>query len=207
MKQFRRTAIMLCLAALTATSCDFVKNMSMEPATELVGSKQGELKEKVESIFNHFNINAEDAEISEISTTYYLKSKGAEVTVRMITPEDKNKMAEYRWENTEAHKGFAKDELIVSTSIGNDIVDSYEELKDMLFKYADVAPYVENLPTYCTEALEASGYKEDGYVYTFAIDRNTLGELGATINVEHKKSGMISKYFSISKDGKHIVKE
>ena len=207
MKQFRRMAIKLCLGALTTTSCDFVKNLSMEPATELVGSKEGELKEKIQSIFEYFDTNAEKAEIAEISTSFSEKSKNADVTVKMITPEDKNKMAEYRWENTEAHKGFAKDELIVSTSISNDIVDNYEGLKDMLFKYADIATYVENLPTYYTEALEAAGYKEDGYVSIFKISRNDPDEIRAYIRVEHKKTGMISKIFDISKDGKHIVKE
>lgn len=200
-------AIMLCLGALTTTSCDFVKNLSMEPATELVGSKEGELKEKVQSIFEYFDTNAEKAEIAEISTSFSEKSKNADVTVKMITPDDKNKMAEYRWENTEAHKGFAQDELIVSTSIGNDIVDNYEGLKDMLFKYADVTTYIENLPTYCMEALEAAGYKDDGYVSIFKISRNGSDEIEAYITVKHKKTGMVSKSFEISQDGKHIVKK
>ncbi len=52
---------------------------------------------------------------------------------------------------------------------------------------------------YCKEALEASGYKDKGYVDNFTISHDR-----AIISVKHKDGGF-SKTYEISQDGKGIV--
>ena len=39
----------------------------------------------------------------------------------------------------------------------------------MLFTYNDIKTYLNNLPGYCKEALEASGYKDKGYIDNFGF--------------------------------------
>ena len=87
----------------------------------------------------------------------------------------------------------------MATHLDNDVVDTYEGYKDMLFDYGDIKVYLENLPTYCKEALEASGYKDKGYICDFMISKDDVN-----IGVKHKDGGF-SKTYKISNDGQHIV--
>ncbi len=92
-----------------------------------------------------------------------------------------------------------KFDLIVSTRLESDLIDTYEGYKDMLFTYNDIKPYLDKLPLYCNEALEASGYKENAYIDNFTISKDDM-----YISVKHK-DGNISKTYRISPDGSGIV--
>ena len=50
------------------------------------------------------------------------------------------------------------------------------------------------------EALEASGYGEDGYVRSYQIEKGD-----AFIMVGHKSSNMLSKTYHVAEDGEHII--
>ena len=94
-----------------------------------------------------------------------------------------------------------KQDMVISDHDDN-VIDTYDGFKDMLFTYNDVSKLVENLPVFCKEALEASGYGEEGYVRSYQIEKGD-----AFITVGHKSSNMLTKSYHIAEDGEHIIKE
>ena len=131
----------------------------------------------------------ETAEFAEIYTYFTIISRvipSTSVTIQIVTPEDKNKMAEYSWyDNKDVRNKLDKQDMVISDHDDN-VIDTYDGFKDMLFTYDDVAKQVENLPVFCKEALEASGYGEDGYGRSYQIEKGD-----AFIMVGHKSSNML----------------
>ena len=62
---------------------------------------------------------------------------------------------------------------------------------------------VENLPVFCKEALEASGYGEEGLCAKLPDRKKVM----LFITVGHKSSNMLTKSYHIAEDGEHIIKE
>jgi len=123
------------------------------------------------------------------------------VQVQIVSPKDKDKMEQFDWTDMKDRRNhYERFDLAVSTFLDSDAVDTYEGYKEMLFTYADASKYLNNLPALCKEALEASGYKDKGYVDNF-----TLSADRAFISVKNKEGGF-SKTYDISADGAHIVK-
>ena len=201
----------VCVVFVSVTSCNFVgnvaKNMTTQPADSIIGTNPGELKSKIKEVLDFAGIDLDKAEITQICTdfTYKPGDQRLFVSVQAVTPKDKNKMAEYRWyDNKDQRNQFMKTELILSDGEGN-VVDKYDDFKYMLFSYQDVAKYIDNFPVYCREALEASGYKDKGYVASFSIEKD--GDVSIRVKHKDRDSLSLSKLYHISDDGQHIVVE
>ena len=58
-------------------------------------------------------------------------------------------MAEYSWyDNKDVRNKLDKQDMVISDHDDN-VIDTYDGFKDMLFTYDDVAKQVENLPVFC----------------------------------------------------------
>lgn len=196
----------LCVVAVTMASCDFVnkmkENATTTPSDTIIGANAGELDGKIDELLELAKAKKETAEFAEIYTyfNYKLGDPSTSVTIQIVTPEDKNKMAEYSWyDNKDVRNKLDKQDMVISDHDDN-VIDTYDGFKDMLFTYDDVAKQVENLPVFCKEALEASGYGEDGYVRSYQIEKGD-----AFIMVGHKSSNMLSKTYHVAEDGEHII--
>lgn len=190
------------ILSLGLSACSFLNPGALPKA--LVGEQPNELRAKVNELMELAGTDSVKAELASVNTTFIYNPNGGSATVHlhMIDPEDKNKMKEYAWRDTDGRRNLKEiNELVVSTWPDNDIVDTYEGYKDMLFSYEDIRMYLDNLPVYCKEALEASGYKDKGYVSSFSFDKRT----GALIYVTHKEKSTLSKWYKIAPDGKHII--
>ncbi len=169
---------------------------------DIVGDTPGELQSKIGEILDQAGTDSTKVEFAEINTGFQYKPDDnlATVQIQIISPDDKNKMLQYDWSDMKDRRNhYERFELTVATSVSNDVIDTYEGYKDMLFTYDDVRVYLDNLPVYCKEALDASGYKDKGYISSFSIAKDDV-----LISVHHK-DGNISKTYRISKDGGHIV--
>ncbi|MFQ7267176.1 MAG: hypothetical protein ACLRPS_10005 [Paraprevotella clara] len=196
----------LCVVAVTMASCDFVnkmkENATTTPSDTIIGANAGELDGKIDELLELAKAKKETAEFAEIYTYFNYKpgDPSTSVTIQIVTPEDKNKMAEYSWyDNKDVRNKLDKQDMVISDHDDN-VIDTYDGFKDMLFTYDDVAKQVENLPVFCKEALEASGYGEDGYVRSYQIEKGD-----AFIMVGHKSSNMLSKTYHVAEDGEHII--
>ena len=141
-------------------------------------------------------------EFAEITTMFNYRpgDNTAHAHIQIISPGDKNKMEQLDWDDMKDRRNhYERYGLTVSTQVSQDLVDTYDGYKDMLFTYNDIKKYLDNLPTYCNEAIEASGYKDNAYISNFEINVD-----GASISVSHKE-GNISKTYGISPDGSHII--
>ena len=187
------------MLSLSITSCD---NLKPAPVPDdIVGDTPGELKAKINELLEQAGTDSTKVEFAEIASNFQYKpgDNNANVHVQIVSPEDKNKMLQYSWSDMKDRRNtYEQFELTVSTFLEDDVVDSYDGYKDMLFTYNDIKPYLDNLSTYCKEALEASGYKDKGYIDSFLISSQQI-----IIGVHHKDAN-ISKTYQISKDGKHI---
>ncbi|NCE69818.1 hypothetical protein D1165_16650 [Muribaculaceae bacterium M3] len=182
------------------TSCSFL-NPGPVPE-DIIGDQPGELQAKINELLDQAGTDSTKVEFAEISSSFLYNpgDNTANVHVQIISPDDKNKMVQYSWSDMKDRRNMCeKFDLTVSTFLDNDVVDSYDGYKEMLFTYDDARKYLNNLPTYCKEALEASGYKDNGY-----IDNFTMSNKQIIISVKHKDGGFYKTY-NISKDGEHIV--
>lgn len=199
-KTLIKTLLAAPLLVLSATSCNM---MNPGPLPEdIVGDTPGELQSKIGDLLDQAGTDSTRVEFAEITSTFLYKpgDNTAHVSIQIISPDDKNQMVQYDWNDMKDRRNmYEKYDLTVSTMVSSDVVDSYEGYKDMLFTYNDIKTYLNNLPGYCKEALEASGYKDKGYVDNFTISHDR-----AIISVKHKDGGF-SKTYEISQDGKGIV--
>lgn len=181
------------------TSCNF---LNPGPVPEnIVGDAPGELRDKIVEMLKVAGTDTSSVEFAEIKTGFLYRPGDctADMALSIISPDDKNKMVQYTWSDMKDRRNaYDCFDLTVST-FGNDVIDTYEGFKDMIFTYDDIRPYLDNLPTYCKEALEASGYGEKGYVSMFSIDIDRV-----FISVSLKEQQTVSKTYDISEDGKHI---
>lgn len=200
MKKFFRSVLAVSTLTMLMTSCSFL-NPGPVPE-DIIGDQPGELQAKINELLDQAGTDSTKVEFAEISSSF-LYSPGdntANVHVQIISPDDKNKMVQYSWSDMKDRRNMCeKFDLTVSTFLDNDVVDSYDGYKEMLFTYDDARKYLNNLPTYCKEALEASGYKDNGYINNFTMSNKQI-----IISVKHKDGGF-HKTYNISKDGKHIV--
>jgi len=175
------------------------ENATTTPSDTIIGANAGELDGKIDELLELAKAKKETAEFAEIYTYFNYKpgDPSTSVTIQIVTPEDKNKMAEYSWYDNKDVRN--KQDMVISDHDDN-VIDTYDGFKDMLFTYDDVAKQVENLPVFCKEALEASGYGEDGYVRSYQIEKGD-----AFIMVGHKSSNMLSKTYHVAEDGEHII--
>ena len=182
-KHFYLNAAAILTTVILATSCG---NFNPGPVPEnIVGDAPGELEAKI-------------CDLMKVAGTD--STNNAHAHIQIISPDDKNKMEQLDWNDMkERRNSYEKYNLTVSTRLSEDLIDTYEGYKDMLFTYSDIKKYLDNLPAYCEEAIEASGYKDNAYISHFEINVD-----GASISVKHKE-GNISKDYKISPDGKHIV--
>lgn len=95
----------------------------------------------------------------------------------------------------------ANDLIVTQGLIEKDVVEGYDSYKDMLFRYEELKPYLDNMSALCCEATEASGYKDKAYVKSFSYTKDS----GTSITVGHRDNSSLSKYYKVSDDGKHIV--
>lgn len=196
-KTLLKNTLAIFALALSFTSC----NTGPVPE-DIVGDVPGELQGKIGELLGQAGTDSAKVEFAEISSmfTYRPGDNFANVEVKIVSPEDKDKMVQYGWSDMKDRRNmYEKSYLTVSTALGSDLVDTYDGYKDMLFTYGDARKYLDNLPAYCKEALEASGYKDKGYVSSFSISVDD-----AVISVKHKDANLFKTY-RISEDGSHIV--
>ena len=199
-KHFYLNAAAILTTVILATSCG---NFNPGPVPEnIVGDAPGELEAKICDLMKVAGTDSTKVEFAEITSTFIYRpnDNNAHAHIQIISPDDKNKMEQLDWNDMkERRNSYEKYNLTVSTRLSEDLIDTYEGYKDMLFTYSDIKKYLDNLPAYCEEAIEASGYKDNAYISNFEINVD-----GASISVSHKE-GNISKTYGISPDGSHII--
>lgn len=199
-KKFFQSALAATVLAFSVTACGA---FDAGPLPEnIVGDEPGELQAKIGELLAQAGTDSTKVEFAEISSSFRYRPEDntANVAVQLVSPKDKNKLEQFSWNDMKDRRNlYEQAELTVSAELGTELVDTYEGYKDLLFTYADAAVYLNNLPTYCKEALEACGYKDEGYVSSFSLEKS-----GATISVSHQKGGA-SRTFRIAEDGRHII--
>ena len=200
-KRFFRPLMAMSALAAVAASCGL---QSAGPVPEdIVGDQAGELQSKISELLEQAGTDTTKAEFAQITSTFLAKpgDNTATVQVQIVSPKDKDKMEQFDWTDMKDRRNhYERFDLAVSTFLDSDAVDTYEGYKEMLFTYADASKSLNSLRALCKEALEASGYKDKGYVDNF-----TLSADRAFISVKNKEGGF-SKTYDISADGAHIVK-
>ncbi len=198
--KFGKNMLAASVLAALASSCG---SFNPGPVPEnIVGDAPGELKEKLCDLMDVAGTDSTKVEFAEITTMFNYRpgDNTAHAHIQIISPGDKNKMEQLDWDDMKDRRNhYERYGLTVSTQVSQDLVDTYDGYKDMLFTYNDIKKYLDNLPTYCNEAIEASGYKDNAYISNFEINVD-----GASISVSHKE-GNISKTYGISPDGSHII--
>ncbi len=195
-----KSMLVVSASAALAVSCGTF-NPGPIPET-IVGDAPGELRAKLCDLMDVAGTDSTKVEFAEITTTFIYRpnDNNAHAHIQIVSPKDKNKMEQLDWNDMKERRNhYERYGLTVSTRVDSDLIDTYEGYKDMLFTYDDIRKYLDNLPSYCAEAIEASGYKDDAYVSDFEIDVD-----GASISVKHKEAN-IFKTYKISSDGTHIV--
>ncbi len=199
-KDFFRNMLSIPVFAALATSCG---SFNPGPLPEnIVGDAPGELKSKICDLMELAGTDSTKVEFAEITTTFIYRPNdhNAHAHIQIVSPSDKNKMEQLDWNDMkERRNSYERYDLTVATRVSEDLIDTYEGYKDMLFTYDDIRKYIDNLPSYCEEAIKASGYKDDAYISNFEINAD-----GASISVKHKDAN-ISKTYNISADGKNII--
>ena len=190
------------IASFAMASCSF---LNPGPLPEvIIGQNAGELRTKICELMDMAGTDSTQVEFAKIQTYFLYRpdDNTASTAIQIVSPEDKNKMMEYSWTDMKDRRNWREaSELVVSTRFDDDVIATYDGFKDMLFSYDDIRIYLDNLPTYCKEALEASGYKDKGYISYFTIDKSS----GAEVTVSYKDDTSLSKTYSIAPDGKHII--
>ena len=80
-------------------------------------------------------------EFAEITSTFIYRpnDNNAHAHIQIISPDDKNKMEQLDWNDMkERRNSYEKYNLTVSTRLSEDLIDTYEGYKDMLFTYSDI---------------------------------------------------------------------
>ena len=191
----------LAIVSLATASCSFLNPGPLPEA--IVGQNAGELKAKVCELMDMADTDSTKVEFAKIDTDFLYRPNDntASVSIQIVSPEDKNKMMEYKWLDMDGRRNLKEiNELVVSTHFDNDVIDTYDGFKEMLFTYDDIRVYLDNLPTYCKEAIEASGYKDKAFISNFSIEKDE-----SLITVNYKDDTSLSKTYSIDPEGKHIV--
>ena len=111
----------LCVVAVTMASCDFVnkmkENATTTPSDTIIGANAGELDGKIDELLELAKAKKETAEFAEIYTYFNYKpgDPSTSVTIQIVTPEDKNKMAEYSWyDNKDVRNKLDKQDMVIS---------------------------------------------------------------------------------------------
>ena len=124
----------LCVVAVTMASCDFVnkmkENATTTPSDTIIGANAGELDGKIDELLELAKAKKETAEFAEIYTYFNYKpgDPSTSVTIQIVTPEDKNKMAEYSWyDNKDVRNKLDKQDMVISDHDDNviDTCDKY----------------------------------------------------------------------------------
>lgn len=181
------------------TSCNF---LNPGPVPEnIVGDTPGELRDKIVEVLKVAGTDTSSVEFAEVKTNFLYRpgDNTADIALSIVSPDDKDKLVQYTWSDMKDRRNVYDCFDLAVTTFGNDVIDSYEGFKDMIFTYSDIRPFLDNLPVYCKEALEASGYGDNGYVSMFSIEMGRI-----FISVSHKDKSTISKTYDISEDGMHI---
>lgn len=138
-KTLIKTLLAAPLLALSATSCNM---MNPGPLPEdIVGDTPGELQSKIGDLLDQAGTDSTRVEFAEITSTFLYKpgDNTAHVSIQIISPDDKNQMEQYDWNDMKDRRNmYEKYDLTVSTMVSSDVVDSYEGYKDMLFTYNDI---------------------------------------------------------------------
>ena len=146
MKKFFRSVLAVSTLTMLMTSCSFL-NPGPVPE-DIIGDQPGELQAKINELLDQAGTDSTKVEFAEISSSF-LYSPGdntANVHVQIISPDDKNKMVQYSWSDMKDRRNMCeKFDLTVSTFLDNDVVDSYDGYKEMLFTYDDARKYLNNL--------------------------------------------------------------
>ena len=122
----------LCVVAVTMASCDFVnkmkENATTTPSDTIIGANVGELDGKIDELLELAKAKKETAEFAEIYTylNYKPGNPSTSVTIQIVTPEDKNKMAEYSWyDNKDVRNKLDKQDMVISDHDDN-VIDTYD---------------------------------------------------------------------------------
>lgn len=205
-KSFLKSIAVAAAVCLAAGSCGM--SGSSGPVADDYIANQEELGAQVDKLLDMAGTSADKVELADVSFWCTLTSTGDRsnyMSLKMVDPKDKDKMKEYLWMDTEGQRNhYDVNELMVTQGlIDKDVVEGYDSYKEMLFTYADVKPYMDNMSALCSEAAEASGYKDKAFVKSFSYSKDS----GASLEVAHKENPGVSKRYSIAPDGKHIVKD
>lgn len=186
--------------AATAAAC----STNSGPVSDtIIGEKQSELKNKVAELMETAGTDSSKVEFAQIRTSIVLRPNDntTVVSIQIINPKDNDKMEEFQWSDNKDRRNHTENlGITVSESLSGDVIDEYEGYKDMLFDYGYASKFINKMPEYCKEALEASGYKDKGYVKSFSIEVD-----GAMISVGNKDSNTTSKTYRIDEEGNHII--
>lgn len=96
-KTLIKTLLAAPLLALSATSCNM---MNPGPLPEdIVGDTPGELQSKIGDLLDQAGTDSTRVEFAEITSTFLYKpgDNTAHVSIQIISPDDKNQMEQYDW--------------------------------------------------------------------------------------------------------------
>lgn len=203
-KSFLRNLAVAAAVCLAAVSCGL--GGSSGPIADDYIANQESLNAQVDKLLDKAGTSADKVELADVSFWRTISSSGAlsnYMSLKMVDPSDKDKMKEFTWMDTDGRRDYydTQDLIVTQGLIEKDVVEGYDSYKDMLFKYEDLKPYLDNMSALCGEATEASGYKDKAYVKSFSYDKDS----GARITVGHRDNSSLSKYYKVSADGKHIT--
>ena len=158
------------LASMSAASCQML-NPGPLPE-DIVGDTPGELQAKIGDILAQAGTDSTKVEFAEITTSFIYKPGDhiANVKIQIVSPSDKNKMEEYLWTDMKDRRNMCeKFDLIVSTRLESDLIDTYE------------------------------GYKENAYIDNFTISKDDMyisvkhkdGNISKTYRISPDGSGIV----------------
>lgn len=210
MKKIIRRWTAAAMLALAFTACG-VSQDAGPVAEKVIGSNPGELEKRIEALLEKAGTEPGKAEFAEIVTSTNRNgiSPSYTVTVDIVSPGNPDKLLRVSWYDSERTRNRYTEEELLLTDSDNNVVEGCAGFEYMLFSYADAKVYIDNAPRYCTESLEASGYKEKGFVERLDIERNPHGGncLSARMRVGYEGKSTMRKSYGVAPDGGHIIRK
>lgn len=210
MKKFIRRSAAAAMLALAFTACGLSQDAG-PVADKLIGSNPDELEKRIVALLEKAGTELGKAEFAEIITSTNRNgiSPSYTVTVDIVSPKNPDKLLRVSWYDSERTRNRYTEEELLLTDSDNNVVEGREGFEGMLFPYADAKVYIDNAPRYCTESLEASGYKENGFVERLDIERNPHdgNRLSARMRVGYEGKSTLRKSYAVAPDGGHIVRK
>lgn len=205
-KSFFKSIVIAAAVCLAAGSCG-MGGPSAPVADDYIANQEA-LSAQIDKLLDKAGTSTDKVELADIALWSTITSSGDRsnyMSLKMVDPSDKDKMKEFTWMDTDGRRNYydAQDLIVTQGLIDRDVVEGYDSYKEMLFTYADLKPYIDNMAALCAEATEASGYKDKAFVKSFSYDKDS----GARLEVAHKDNSSVSKRYNITPDGKHIVKD